>query len=918
MPGQLVPNASMPPLFRREAAPAKSGAAPASLRSELSTLRRAEGRLDALIQAETSPRPHASDFRQPETPAKQEVNVAKRPEISQISQISQHLPVQIPQVPAVSRPQRPHRPHRPDPAPMGQSGFVFDLDLKRFFVAWAAVCKDMRAYWRQRRNENSRRWLDSRSKLLALALWSFFGSLKQQLDQEMPSKPEKGIRVREKKSQRPGTFFSSSEKGICKILFDGQEEVCFRSCDQLLEIKSLPHPFLANLAFLAWTLSHALDEDLKIDGLRTALMFNQIMGKSSGKLTMMAVMQEEEAKGLKFCFNAWKKCMKSKSLKKFKLKKQREIFRGWLEILLMDKHDTAVELLATTEQQRSVAAQQLQRRIAQCEQVKVKVEKVHLMRLDFFLLLVFQSWHLASRYVRAAAEGQREARQALALSSLKLSEAMTKKTTSFVAPHFQAWANRVKLARKVQRAAEGTIAAMLGGSLSLVFNAWKMMKMSEFQMLQAQLQRREREFSELQEISQSFFSFSQENVERVKNMEAALQAADRALQIGAAHGDSLEVELQRLREAQKQQVEEAGTRGERLKEELERKGTEELQALAESTEKVTAELSASREMEARLQRLWQGMSGGDLEESDSVLALRQQLLEAQREAELLRSLSRTQAEELRLAEAYEASEASAARKASEALRQAEEAALEAEELAHLEEVAAEAVQERWTIMMDRQSGVSPPAVPPRATVTVDFSPLSRSAGVGAGAGAAWTSREDDVVPLGPGISTQTSMPPVDLPYLPGRRLMEVQQKYNDAWRPRGRNLIDTTNEDLMTFDLACNILSTGAYFKKKAGRRSTVKRYFFVGYGGNSTAFLKYFKDHAAAQAGQEAKGAFDLMDLVRANWDGVQNSITLTQSTKKDSSERGLMEVPETFFHALLRAVHEAEFLRQYPEHRG
>jgi hypothetical protein len=59
--------------------------------------------------------------------------------------------------------------------------------------------------------------------------------------------------------------------------------------------------------------------------------------------------------------------------------------------------------------------------------------------LDFFLLLVFQSWHLASRYVRAAAEGQREARQALALSSLKLSEAMTKKTTSFVAPHFQAW-----------------------------------------------------------------------------------------------------------------------------------------------------------------------------------------------------------------------------------------------------------------------------------------------------------------------------------------------------------------------------------------------------------------------------------------------------------------------------------------------
>jgi len=66
----------------------------------------------------------------------QEVNVAKRPEISQISQISQHLPVQIPQVPAVSRPQRPHR---PDPAPMGQSGFVFDLDLKLGVVSFVCV-----------------------------------------------------------------------------------------------------------------------------------------------------------------------------------------------------------------------------------------------------------------------------------------------------------------------------------------------------------------------------------------------------------------------------------------------------------------------------------------------------------------------------------------------------------------------------------------------------------------------------------------------------------------------------------------------------------------------------------------------------------------------------------------------------------
>lgn len=210
-----------------------------------------------------------------------------------------------------------------------------------------------------------------------------------------------------------------------------------------------------------------------------------------------------------------------------------------------------------------------------------------------------------------------------------------------------------------------------------------------------------------------------------------------------------------------------------------------------------------------------------------------------------------------------------------------------------------------------------PAMAPSDTVTLTGPGLSDSSPRPAAATSSGLTRGDGPMILQPGISTQTSMPP-EIPERPDSSRVEAQQKYKDAWRPRGRNLIDTTNEDLMTFDLAMNILSTGAYFKKKAGRRSSVKRYFFIGYASNTTGFLKYFKDHAAAQAGQEARGAFDLMDLVRANWDGAQNSITLTQSTKKDSSERGLTDIPETFFHALLFGVHEAEFRRQYPEYRG
>ena len=56
-------------------------------------------------------------------------------------------------------------------------------------------------------------------------------------------------------------------------------------------------------------------------------------------------------------------------------------------------------------------------------------------------------------------------------------------------------------------------------------------------------------------------------------------------------------------------------------------------------------------------------------------------------------------------------------------------------------------------------------------------------------------------------------------------------------------------------------------------------------------------------------------MKPVRASWDGQQLSVTLTQSTKTDASERGLVEIPPNFFQALLVAVHEAEFRRQNPD---
>eukprot|EP00438_Fugacium_kawagutii_P023215 Skav215684 [mRNA] locus=scaffold278:233852:236514:- [translate_table: standard] len=111
MAGQLV--VSMPPLKRRvpgtasvPVAPAVPAAAPA-LRAELQTLRRAELRLDAALRPEEVV---VAGRRGPPRPVPQ---MAPRQEI-QGSFLRSHP----------------------------SSGFVFDLDLKRFFIAWADICKE--------------------------------------------------------------------------------------------------------------------------------------------------------------------------------------------------------------------------------------------------------------------------------------------------------------------------------------------------------------------------------------------------------------------------------------------------------------------------------------------------------------------------------------------------------------------------------------------------------------------------------------------------------------------------------------------------------------------------------------------------------------------------------------------------------
>ncbi|CAE7716101.1 SKOR [Symbiodinium sp. CCMP2592] len=773
---------------------------------------------------------------------------------------------------------------KPDPSDGGVTRrvFVFDLTLDRFFAAWHAVSIDARHYGRCRRDANSRKWLGTQCS--TRFLWSLVASLQCFVDKTLPAKLFRGMRCRHISTQNAGTFLSSSERGICKVVFDNEAEPTLVPMVQLVRVCVVPHPFLAGLAFLAWALAHAQQEDLKIDSMRTALMFKQVMGKSSGQLTMLAVMQEEAVKGLKFCFAAWKRTVKRKAqaLRKFWLNGLKDAFKAWLETLLLERHDRALELLTRTQADLKQLQITALARQAQAERLKGCVlELRHGCFRQFFRRVLF-SWKRVCSRIRLMAESRVRARQALAASALQVAEAMGKLTITFLRPHLQAWASRTSQARKLKHAAHNTIKALVSSSLSTVFRAWKQMKLSNYQTLVAKLHQREREYSELHELSESFFQCSREGSQRLKAMESAAQAADRVLQIGAARADSLEAEAKTLRQTLLEQMREGaasrggGGIGGPALQEMEEKCREELLGLSRRAETLEAELEASRGMEVKLR----------LGEAQTLRAGAQSALaDAAAEARDLReAAARAERQEVELAQLQRARSLAEL----QVQRSAEEAAPG----------------------VRRHGAHAAHAAPAAGGAAASRAEAAEAASASARLGDRATQTS-----LPPGLA---SAPPPAAEAAPsGSRSLDHHRKFVNAWKPNGRDLPDTADEKAMSFDLASNILRTGAYFKKKAGRRSSVTRYFFVGEPGSAQGFLRYFRDHKAAVSAATPRGGFDLVDLVRANWDGLQCSITLTQSTKTDASERGLVEIPQAFFQALLFAVHEAEFRRQHPDCR-
>ncbi|CAE7861532.1 unnamed protein product, partial [Symbiodinium necroappetens] len=246
---------------------------------------------------------------------------------------------------------------------------------------------------------------------------------------------------------------------------------------------------------------------------------------------------------MKFLLTRWHNFVAAKEMEKSRLRRLREVFKAWFDVLVMVKHNNALDRLDETKLELENARAKCLKAARRREWLKVQVDRACAMELDFWGSWVLWAWFDVVRVSRDERDSTLQARLARAAATLKLSESMGKAGVDFLKPLVSAWATLVLRQRKARAAAAQRVYGVGSDTLRKVFQAWQEIKNAEFENIKRQLRRKEEDFQELQSLSSRLYTFSKHASSRVEHLESALRAAERALFAGQDRGETLEREV---------------------------------------------------------------------------------------------------------------------------------------------------------------------------------------------------------------------------------------------------------------------------------------------------------------------------------------------------------------------------------------
>jgi len=481
-----------------------------------------------------------------------------------------------------------------------EAGFLFDLETECYFRAWSSIASTMRRAKRQKREENSRRYLGKKAK--AQVMWALVDGLYGYEVCRFVRNADtlsRGQRMRLAPRGRSGTFLSCIDRGSrCKVLFDGKEEAEMVATEELLKVQIGAHPYAAGVAFLVWNLFRVSQLQLRVARLSSDLGYHRGWGKIGRAVLRMTSLTDARL-AVKLTLRRWHSFVAHKEEQRHRLDQLHKVFKAWFEVLVMVKHNNALEQLELTQKQLQKGKQKCLEAETRTEKMKGRLEELIFMEWDLWCSWVLFAWQWAVKLCRSTKEFALQARLKRAEQTLKLSDSFGQAQVD-LKPTFQAWSSLVKRDRKRKIMAARWMYGVGSDTLEEVFRSWRGLKYVEYERVSQQLRRKEQDFAELQGLSSHLYTFSQQSCGRAQRMESALLAAERALDLSASRGNDLERQVVDLQSGLQQQEEADDLQRRQYEFQMTRRSDAETASVKAQLQVLRAELSASEDQQVHL------------------------------------------------------------------------------------------------------------------------------------------------------------------------------------------------------------------------------------------------------------------------------------------------------------------------------
>lgn len=390
-----------------------------------------------------------------------------------------------------------------------------------------------------------------------LALWGFASMVVAHRERALPFRQlVRGARVKEIATSQVGTVLSMTPQGVVKVSFAGGEYTRLVKAGSLVWLQEGLHPIVAGICFHSWRWAMMCTRKTILGRFRAKILASR-RGTSNYRLIgWLAVGASDMGLLTQLCFGGWRQCTRSSvdKVKSFLL----EAFLTWREGVLFSRHSRTVQDLEVASSELHFARLALLRQTQRFERLERRLVEMQDMHDSLYAGAVLAAWRTvtqASNVKREIARAGRDERSVV--TDLVTQMMLRSNLVHLLGGYVRAWRAFIKLRRtglfnfKARQRAQDMV------SLALVFSNWrsipKYRDRDKMQVAQSRADMLRNELNNMMELAQEMFHFAHQSAPRVHQLEQALRAADRAVQLGQSHNQVLSRQVRALEEQLSQQ-----------------------------------------------------------------------------------------------------------------------------------------------------------------------------------------------------------------------------------------------------------------------------------------------------------------------------------------------------------------------------